>query len=87
MRLALATTVRNVNTNTNSMDKNWNNFYGIPNGNLGDPITQGIFETYADHPISNFGHTGLGGVHHQQYNLGNGQLHLGEGPPYDSKPA
>ena len=26
-----------VNTNANSMDKNWNNFYGIPNGNLGRP--------------------------------------------------
>ena len=44
-----------VNTNANSMDKNWNNYYGIPNGNLGDPITQGIWETYSLDPISNFG--------------------------------
>jgi Carboxypeptidase regulatory-like domain len=44
-----------VNTATNSMDKNWNNFYGIPNGNLGDPITQGIFELSSLPPFSNFG--------------------------------
>jgi Carboxypeptidase regulatory-like domain len=50
-----------VNTNTNSMDKNWNNSYGIPNGNLGDSITQGIFEISSSTsssslpPISNFG--------------------------------
>jgi hypothetical protein len=46
-----------VNTNANSMDKNWNNYYGIPNGNLGDPITQGIFEIQNGNlpPISNFG--------------------------------
>ena len=45
----------NVTTNANSMSKNWNNFYGIPNGNLGDPITQGIFEISSLPPISNFG--------------------------------
>ncbi len=44
-----------VNTGINSMDKDWNNSYGIPNGNLGDPITQGIFEISALSPISNFG--------------------------------
>jgi hypothetical protein len=44
-----------VNTGTNSMDKNWNNYYGIPNGNLGDPITQGIFEISSLPPFSNFG--------------------------------
>jgi hypothetical protein len=44
-----------VNTNANSMGKDWNNFYGIPNGNLGDPITQGIFEISSLPPISNFG--------------------------------
>lgn len=44
-----------VNTNANSMTKDWNNFYGIPNGNLGDPITQGIFEISSLPPISNFG--------------------------------
>lgn len=44
-----------VNTGTNSMDKNWNNYYGIPNGNLGDPITQGIFEFSRMPPFSNFG--------------------------------
>ncbi len=44
-----------VNTSTNSMDKNWNNYYGIPNGNLGDPITQGIFELSSLPPFSNFG--------------------------------
>jgi hypothetical protein len=44
-----------VNTNANSMDKNWNNYYGIPNGNLGDSITQGIFEISSLPPFSNFG--------------------------------
>jgi len=44
-----------VNTSSNSMNKNWNNYYGIPNGNLGDPITQGMWETYSLSPISNFG--------------------------------
>jgi hypothetical protein len=43
----------NVKTNNNSMDKAWNNFYGIPNGNLGDPTTIGIFETSLN-PIQNF---------------------------------
>lgn len=43
-----------VNTGTNSMSKAWNNYYGIPNGNLGDPITQGMFETSLA-PTSNFG--------------------------------
>ena len=33
-----------VNTSVNSTDKDWNNFFGIPNGNLGDPITRGIFQ-------------------------------------------
>jgi Carboxypeptidase regulatory-like domain len=44
-----------VNTGTNSMDKNWNNAYGIPNGNLGDPITQGIFELSSLSPITSGG--------------------------------
>ena len=44
-----------VNTGTNSMGKNWNNSYGIPNGNLGDPVTQGIFELSSLAPLSNFG--------------------------------
>ncbi len=44
-----------VNTGSNSMGKDWNNYYGIPNGNLGDPITQGIFEITSLAPISNFG--------------------------------
>ncbi len=44
-----------VNTNANSMNKAWSNSYGIPNGNLGDPITQGIFEFSSMPPISNFG--------------------------------
>lgn len=43
-----------VNTSSNSMNKNWNNYYGIPNGNLGDPITQGIFEFSSLPPFSNF---------------------------------
>ncbi len=43
----------NVKTNSNSMDKAWNNFYGIPNGNLGDPTTIGVFETSLN-PIQNF---------------------------------
>jgi len=43
-----------VNTGTNSMESTWNNHYGIPNGNLGDPATQGIFELGSLSPISNF---------------------------------
>lgn len=41
-----------VNTGANSQSKDWNNYYGIPNGNLGDSSTQGIFETNL---FSNFG--------------------------------
>lgn len=44
-----------VNTGANSMDKNWNNYYGIPNGNLGDSITEGIFEITSMPPVLNFG--------------------------------
>lgn len=43
-----------VNTSNKSMSKPWNNFYGIPNGNLGDPITQGVFEVDLT-PIHNIG--------------------------------
>jgi len=43
-----------VNTSNKTMDKPWNNYYGIPNGNLGDPITQGIFEVDLA-PIHNIG--------------------------------
>ena len=34
----------NVHTSNKSVDKNWNDFFGIKNGNLGDPITQGLLE-------------------------------------------
>ena len=34
----------NVQTSNKSMDKDWNNFFGLKNGNLGDPITRGIVE-------------------------------------------
>jgi hypothetical protein len=44
-----------VNTDNNSMSKPWNNYYGIPNGNLGDPITQGIFELTSLPPIHSIG--------------------------------
>lgn len=44
-----------VNTGDNSMEKNWNNYYGIPNGNLGDAITEGIFELTSMPPTNNFG--------------------------------
>jgi len=45
-----------VNTSNKTMSKNWNNFYGIPNGNLGDPITQGIFEVQGNlPPLHNIG--------------------------------
>jgi hypothetical protein len=33
-----------VDTSTKSMDKDYNNQYGIPLGNLGDPITRGLIE-------------------------------------------
>jgi len=45
-----------VNTSNKTMSKNWNNFYGIPNGNLGDPITEGIFEVQGNlPPLHNIG--------------------------------
>jgi hypothetical protein len=44
-----------VNTGTNAMTQNWNNSFGIPNGNLGSPATEGIFEISALSPISGFG--------------------------------
>jgi hypothetical protein len=44
-----------VNTGTNSQTQDWNNYFGIPNGNLGSPETEGIFEISALAPISNFG--------------------------------
>lgn len=44
-----------VNTSNKSMSKAWNNYYGIPNGNLGDPITQGIFELSSLPPLHNIG--------------------------------
>lgn len=44
-----------VNTSNKSMSKPWNNTYGIPNGNLGDPITQGIFEVSSLSPLHNIG--------------------------------
>jgi outer membrane receptor protein involved in Fe transport len=31
-----------VNTSQKSMDQDWNNYYGIVNGNLGDPMSQGL---------------------------------------------
>lgn len=44
----------NVHTSNKSMSKAWNNFYGLPNGNLGDPITQGLFEVDLS-PLHNIG--------------------------------
>src|SRR5579864_9022339 len=45
-----------VNTSNKTMTKNWNNFFGIPNGNLGDPITEGIFEVQGNlPPLHNIG--------------------------------
>jgi Carboxypeptidase regulatory-like domain len=45
----------NVRTSNKSMDKNWNNSFGIPNGNLGDTATQGIFEFSNIPPLHNIG--------------------------------
>ncbi|MCI0628112.1 MAG: carboxypeptidase regulatory-like domain-containing protein [Acidobacteria bacterium] len=45
----------NVTTSAKSMEKEWNNFYGMKNGNLGDPITQGIVEFTGLDPIHNIG--------------------------------
>lgn len=45
----------NVSTATKSMDQDYNNQYGIPNGNLGDPITRGIVETFGLDPIHTIG--------------------------------
>jgi hypothetical protein len=44
-----------VNTGTNAQSQNWSNSFGIPNGNLGSPETEGIFEISSLSPISNFG--------------------------------
>lgn len=45
-----------VNTSNKTMSKDWNNYYGIPNGNLGDPITEGIFEVQGNlPPLHNIG--------------------------------
>jgi hypothetical protein len=45
-----------VNTSNKTMTKDWNNYYGIPNGNLGDPITEGIFEVQGNlPPLHNIG--------------------------------
>jgi hypothetical protein len=44
----------NVHTSNKSMSKAWNNYYGLPNGNLGDPITQGLFEVDLS-PLHNIG--------------------------------
>jgi len=45
-----------VNTSNKTMSKDWNNFFGIPNGNLGDPITEGIFEVQGNlPPLHNIG--------------------------------
>jgi hypothetical protein len=45
-----------VNTSNKTMTKDWNNYFGIPNGNLGDPITEGIFEVQGNlPPLHNIG--------------------------------
>ena len=44
-----------VTTSAKSMDKEWNNYYGLPNGNLGDPVTQGLVEFSGLDPIHNVG--------------------------------
>ncbi|HTT61666.1 MAG TPA: carboxypeptidase regulatory-like domain-containing protein [Bryobacteraceae bacterium] len=44
----------NVHTSNKTMSKAWNNYYGLPNGNLGDPITQGVFEVDLS-PLHNIG--------------------------------
>src|SRR5204863_2952685 len=45
----------NVITSAKSMDKDWNNFYGLKNGNLGDPITRGLVEFSGLDPLHNVG--------------------------------
>ena len=45
----------NVVTSAKSMDKDWNNFYGLKNGNLGDPVTRGLVEFSGFDPIHNVG--------------------------------
>jgi hypothetical protein len=43
----------NVHTSNKSLGANWNNTFGIPNGNLGDAATQGLAEFSALSPIHN----------------------------------
>ena len=45
----------NVHTGTNFLDKDWNNYYGIPNGNLSDPSTKGMIMITSIPPVENFG--------------------------------
>jgi hypothetical protein len=45
----------NVTTSAKSMSKPWNNIYGLPNGNLGDPVTQGLAEFGSLDPLHNVG--------------------------------
>jgi hypothetical protein len=43
----------NVHTSNKSLGENWNNIFGIPNGNLGDAATQGLAEFPSLAPIHN----------------------------------
>ncbi len=47
----------NVVTSIKSQDQDWNNSYGLKNGNLGDPITRGIFQTMLS-PVHRIGGPG-----------------------------
>jgi outer membrane receptor protein involved in Fe transport len=47
----------NVITSIKSQDQDWNNQFGLKNGNLGDPLTRGIFQTSLD-PIHRIGGPG-----------------------------
>ena len=56
----------NVHTSNKSVDKNWNDFFGIKNGNLGDPITQGLLEFDLDGSgASDVGHKAAAAFHHR----------------------
>lgn len=53
--LRLAYNRTHVNTSAKSMSKAWNNYYGLKNGNLGDPVTQGLVEFSGLNPLHNVG--------------------------------
>ena len=75
--LRLAYNRTNVVTSAKSMDKEWNNFYGLKNGNLGDPVTRGSGGVQRPRSSAQRRRSRLGGIHCRQYDLNNREFRLG----------